>query len=111
MNGDTLVYIAGPYTNPDPCQNTHRAVAMGNVVWDAGFVPVIPHLTHFWHTMTPKPYADWLEYDLAVMRRCDAVLRIPGASSGADAEVKDATARGIPVFDRLGDLLLWSYER
>lgn len=100
-----LVYIAGPYSRPDPCENTHKAVAAANEVWDAGLIPVVPHLTHFWHTMTPKPYEQWLAYDLEIMRRCDAVLRIPGESSGADAEVAEADRLGIPVFLSMEGLL------
>lgn len=33
-----------------------------------------------------------------LLARCDAVLRLPGASAGADNDVKIAHARGIPVF-------------
>lgn len=99
-----MVYIAGPYTKPDPCENTHKAIALGNEVWAAGYVPVVPHLTMFWHTITPKPYGAWLAYDLEIMRRCDAVLRMPGESSGADAEVDEAQRLGIPVRFSVGAL-------
>jgi hypothetical protein len=33
-----------------------------------------------------------------LIERCDAVLRLPGTSSGADNDVRLATARGIPVY-------------
>lgn len=102
-----VVYIAGPYSHPDPCENTHWAVLVANALWDC-VVPVVPHLTHFWHTMTPKPYEQWLEYDLALMQRCDAVFRMRGSSSGADAEVVKARAAGIPVFDDIGELRDWA---
>jgi len=35
---------------------------------------------------------------LALAERCDAVLRIGGASDGADAEVARFRARGLPVY-------------
>jgi hypothetical protein len=92
------VYIAGPYTRPDPCANTHRAIAAADRLWDAGFIPFVPHLSHFWHTMSPRPYEDWLAYDLEWLRCCDVVLRLSGESSGADREVREAEALGIPVY-------------
>lgn len=107
-----LVYIAGPYSKPDPCENTHRAIEIANSIWNLpGLVPVVPHLTHFWHTMTPKPYREWLAYDLQIMRRCDVVLRIPGDSAGADDEVADAERHGIPVVYSPAELRLWAQRR
>jgi hypothetical protein len=42
----------------------------------------------------------WLEGDLELMRRCDAVLLVPGwkQSSGTVAEVTEARRMGLPVF-------------
>lgn len=91
-----LVYLAGPYSKPDPVQNVNRVIQLADLVLDV-CVPVIPHLTLTWHLVSPKPYEQWLELDLAVMRRCDVVFRFEGESSGADAEVADARAHGIPV--------------
>ena len=94
-----LVYVAGPYTNPDPMENIHDAVKVGNRLYEeVGVTPIIPHLTGMWHLITPRPYQFWLDYDLEIMRRCDAVYRFPGESSGADAEVAEAQRLGIPVF-------------
>ncbi len=104
------VYVAGPYTKPDPCINTHNAIQAGEALWAAGLVPFVPHLTHFWHTMAPHPYQDWLEYDIEWLLMCDVVLRLPGESSGADVEVKIAQERGIPVFDSLEAVLNFATE-
>ena len=101
------VYVAGPYTRPDPCANTHQAILTADLLWDLGFVPFVPHLTHFWHTMSPKPYQAWLDYDNNWLLCCDAVLRIPGESSGADKETALAVASGIPVFHSIADLIVW----
>jgi hypothetical protein len=100
------IYVAGPYTKTDPCINTNRAIQIGNRIWDRGLVPFIPHLSHFWHSVTPRPYAQWLEYDNEWVPLCDAVLRFPGESSGADAEVVLAKSHGIPVFMSEEDLFL-----
>jgi hypothetical protein len=101
-----LVYIAGPYSKPDPCENTHEAIAVADRLLDC-CAPLIPHLSHFWHTMSPKPYPEWLTLDLEYLRRCDAVLRFGGPSSGADGEVDFALELGIPVFFTESDLRDW----
>jgi hypothetical protein len=36
--------------------------------------------------------------------RCDAVLRLAGASNGADEDVRRAVALGLPVYTRLADV-------
>lgn len=99
------IYIAGPYTAGDPCVNTHTAIEAGNALLDAGFAPMVPHLSHFWHTMTPRDYEDWMRIDLAWVAAADAVLRLPGHSPGADREEACAIAHGVPVFHSLADLL------
>lgn len=45
-----------------------------------------------------------LPLSLALAERCDACLRIGGASHGADAEVARFTARGLPVWRSLADV-------
>lgn len=92
------VYVAGPYTKPDPCINTNTAIKAGDHLWQLGFVSFVPHLTHLWHTVSPHPYQDWLDYDMEWLNVCHAVLRLAGASSGADAEVVEARKLSIPVF-------------
>lgn len=82
-----LVYVAGPYTNPDPVWNTHTTVIEAEKIEALGCDIVIPHLSLLWHAISPAPLERWYQRDLAVMHRCDAVVRLRGASTGADAEV------------------------
>lgn len=103
--GRKKVYVAGPYTKGDSCINTHNAIVAGNQLWDAGYTPFIPHLCHLWHCVTPRPYALWLEYDFEFLSACDILLRLPGESNGADAEVAEANRLGIPVFYGIDALL------
>ena len=49
-----LIYIAGPYTYPDPVRNTHRVIKIADDLIDNGFVPYIPHLTLLWHIVSPN---------------------------------------------------------
>jgi uncharacterized protein DUF4406 len=92
------VYVAGPYTKGDVAVNVRRAIEVGTELFDLGYIPFIPHLTHFWHLVTPKPYETWLDIDNEWLPTCDALLRIPGESSGADKEVALAHKLGIPVY-------------
>ncbi len=39
-----------------------------------------------------------------LLQHCDAVLRLPGASQGADNDVKIARNRGIPVYFSLDEI-------
>ena len=99
------VYVAGPYSSGDVAANVRNAYAAATRLADAGFAPFVPHHTHFWHLLFPRPYEEWLRLDLAFLPCCDAVLRLPGESSGADAEAREATTLRIPVFDDLEELL------
>lgn len=92
-----LIYLAGPFTEPDPVENTHRMIQIADAVLDAGFTPLIPHLTLAWHLVSPKPYAAWLAYDRDLLARCDVLLRVPGYSHGATQECTFADELGIPV--------------
>lgn len=104
-----MVYVAGPYTNPDPVINTRRAIDAGMDIYKTGAgIPLIPHLTMFVHLLHPNADVEfWYEYDLHTLERCDAVLRLEGASSGADREVAYARRLGIPVFEDGMELELW----
>lgn len=92
------VYVAGPYTKGDVAVNVRNAITAANDLADLGLVPFIPHLTHFWHLLYPREYAFWCEYDNQFLPFCQAVLRLPGESSGADKEVELAESLNIPVF-------------
>lgn len=104
-----LVYMAGPYSKPDPCENTYLAVNEAEKVIATVpiAVPVIPHLSHFWHTMRPHPYQFWLDIDIELLRRCDVLYRFGGESSGAEGEMAFAMYEGIPVCTTFEGLVGW----
>ena len=107
-----LVYVAGPYTRPDPVENTHLTIAAADeLVRDGIVTPFVPHLTLLWHVVSPQPLEFWYAYDLAVLVRCDAVLRLPGESTGADREVAFAARRELPIFDTKDELYEWAQSR
>jgi hypothetical protein len=92
-----LVYLAGPFTYPDPMANTRKMTRVADAILRLHVTPIIPHLTLLWHLIRPRPQQFWLEYDLQLLARADAVLRIPGKSEGADVEVAQAKQLKIPV--------------
>lgn len=98
------VYIAGPYTKGDVAINVNRVIQAADKLLALGFIPYVPHLTHFWHLISPHPYETWLDIDNAFLVLCDCVLRLPGESSGADKEVELAKAKGIPVYYNIEEI-------
>jgi hypothetical protein len=92
------IYVAGPYSNGDVAVNVRNAFQAANDLAELGFAPFVPHYTHFWHLIFPHDYEFWLMLDREFIPLCDAILRIPGDSNGADKEVEYAVEIGIPIF-------------
>lgn len=91
-----IIYISGPYTYPDPVTNFRRSLEFAETLLKAGHTPILPHLSLFWDLIHHHPWEEWIAYDLRLIAVCDALLRIPGASKGADMEVEEAKRLGIP---------------
>ena len=104
------IYVAGPYSNGDPVLNTRKAIEAGELLIELGFVPFIPHLTHLWHLVSPHEIDYWYDYDNEWLNKCDALLRLPGESEGADAEVNRMFAIGKYVYFSI-DALVKSRQR
>jgi hypothetical protein len=107
-----VVYVAGPYRSPSNWTihcNIFRAEALAFKVWEAGMSALSPHLNtaHFQNSL---PDNVWLEGDLEMLSRCDALLCAPGweDSKGTLAEIEFARKRCIPIFYRLDDLVVWA---
>lgn len=106
-----LIYVAGPYRAKTVWgveQNIHRARAIGAQLCSLGAYAVIPHsnTAHF-DGLAPDEF--WLEATLELMRRCDAVMMVPGwgDSSGARAEREEALRLLLPVFYTFDDVGAW----
>lgn len=105
------IYIAGPYTQGDVAVNVRNAYEMANRLADLGFAPYVPHATHFWHMLFPREYEFWLALDNEYLPFCEAVLRIPGTSNGADKEVDLARSLGLPIFASVDEVVAHFEER
>lgn len=115
MNTPQIILIAGPYrsgTNGDPAaiaENLRRLEEAAAPIYRRGHIPMIGE----WVALPiargvaddEAPGGDVL-YDTArmLLQRCDAVLRLPGESAGADNDVAIARERGLPVYYRLDDI-------
>lgn len=121
VTGKPTVYIASPYTKGDQAINTHFQCKVFDQLLNAGKVlPVAPLWSHFQHTVFPRQYKDWIDYDQAMLPLYDACLRLNVehanldynqiASSGADAEVAKFMKIGKPVFYSIEELYRWVDE-
>jgi hypothetical protein len=107
-----LIYVAGPYRAASEwqlVQNIRRAEALALEVWHLGHACICPHK----NTALLGGAADdslWLEGDLEMMRRCDAVICTDDwqRSEGARNEVAEAKRLGIPVFLTIDELKIWT---
>lgn len=117
MNKPT-VYIASPYTRGDVAINTHfQCGIFDQLLNDGKVLPVAPLWSHFQHTLFPRPYEVWTQYDQEMLRLYDCCLRLTATfpsleysqyeSAGADAEVATFRAMGKPVFPSIEELYGW----
>jgi hypothetical protein len=118
------VYIAGPLLKGDLGENIGRAVDAMHALMRAGLAPFCPHLSCYsgpvQRTYSGTPYAladyqprgttadDWFATDLPWVRVSHALLRLPGESVGADAEVAEAVVCGVPVFHSVPEVIEWA---
>lgn len=109
MKAITRVFISGPYSGGDQMANVRAALDAAQELLNHGFVPFVPHLNAFWHMIHPNKYETWLTYDLAWLESCDAVVRLPGDSPGADGEVRRAWELGLPVFGSVQEMVWWTW--
>jgi len=113
-----MILIAGPYrsgTGDDPARmeaNLKRLEEASWPIFQKGHVPMIGEWVALpvWHTAGGKAVGDTL-YDRILhpaagrlLEHCDAVLRLPGESRGAENDVRIARQRGIPVYFDIAEI-------
>ncbi len=86
-------------TSGEPGPNLHAAAVAAAELLTAGFYPFVPHVTWFLHMVRPDVDVQlWRAWGLEWLQQCDCVLRLPGASVGADDEVIEAHVIGLRVY-------------
>jgi hypothetical protein len=113
-----LILIAGPYRSGT---NGNAELIAGNLgrleeaalhIYQLGHMPMIgewvalPLAAAAGSKAVGDPISETFLYPVAnrLIRQCDAVYRIDGASQGADADVRLAKELGLPVYTSLGEI-------
>lgn len=118
MTKPLMILIAGPYasgTDGDPALMRRNLDRLEQAAWPlfrAGHIPMIgewvalPVLSSAGATGPTDPLAADVMYPVAhrLLQHCDAVLRLPGESRGADQDVAIARERGLPVYTALEEV-------
>ncbi|MEM9648957.1 MAG: DUF4406 domain-containing protein [Bacteroidota bacterium] len=113
-----MILIAGPYrsgTNNDPelmQRNLERLEAMALPLFRMGHMPIIgewlalPLLKLAGATTPGDEVWQEIQYPAAhrMLLKCDAVLRIEGASKGADQDVEVAKKHGLKIYYSLDEI-------
>lgn len=118
-----LILIAGPYMSGADgdatkiATNRARLESYALPIYERGHLALVSE----WLTLPivqaagSKVHGDAVfnayQYPVAqrMLSRCDAVLRIPGASKGADLDVATARKLGFPIFKSLDDIPILSH--
>jgi len=103
-----VIYIAGHYlgdkTEWGIKQNIEYAEKVARRLWDKGWAVICPHKNSaFMGGIRSDPDEDrrvWLDGDLEMVSRCDAILMLNGfeTSRGANEELKKARDFGLTIY-------------
>jgi hypothetical protein len=118
MAEQEMILVAGPYrggTNDDPVliqRNVDAMEDMALAVFRRGHLPVLgewfalPLLKHAGSKKIGDPIFDEIFHPIAreLIGKCDAVLRIGGASSGADDMVATGQRLGKKIYRSLEEI-------
>ena len=118
MTQPMMILIAGPYrsgTGDDPdrmAANLARLEEAAYPIFALGHVPMIgewaalPILRGAGGGRPGSATYDAIMHPTAhrLLTKCDGVLRLPGASAGADNDVRIARERGIPVWTDITEI-------
>ncbi|MFD0939542.1 DUF4406 domain-containing protein [Pedobacter boryungensis] len=113
-----MILIAGPYrggTNDDPIlikKNLDKLESVALPLFRKGHIPIIGEWVALplMHLAGSKEIGDsaWdeIQYPVAhrLLEKCDAVLRLEGASKGADNDVRIAQERGLKIYYSLDEI-------
>jgi hypothetical protein len=119
-----LVLIAGPYlsgTNGDPqkiAHNRERLESFALPIYERGHLPMVgewmalPIIHAAGGRSTNDAAFQAYQYPVAhrLLECCDAVLRIPGESRGADLDVDRARQLGLLIYTNVSELPMRANE-
>jgi hypothetical protein len=117
-NKPLMILIAGPYrsgTGDDPIKMAENLKKLEEASWPVfqkGHIPMIGEWVALpiWKCAGGQTVGDALYEHILhptagrLLQHCDGVLRLQGASKGADNDVEIARKRGIPVYFSIDEL-------
>lgn len=117
---NTIVYVAGPYAGKGRLRllrwwrqrnNIRRAYQTAKRLWQEGYTVICPHTNTAWMDDACSRES-FLEGDLRILAKCDAVVLLPGYanSEGTKGEIKFVFENDIPVFENVDALEEWVQE-
>jgi len=109
-----VIYIAGKFSAPDQWQRARNIRAAENMAFGVacmGAMPLNPlaNTGNFFGTLTEE---FWYEGTLELLKRCDAMILVPGweDSKGVREEIRYAHGANLPIFNRVDELKTWLVE-
>lgn len=106
-----IIYVSGPYsadTEEGRLFNVKTAIFYGIELMRKGHSVIVPHLSHYMEGHAQLfaggfTWDRWLEQDLEILERCDALYFI-GESRGANLEREKALDWGLTVYYSVGEV-------
>lgn len=103
-----ICYISGPMLSEgNAYSNIGDAIELGEIAYERGWAPFIPHLDCLVTMVTGNDDRDrYLAVDFSILAKCDCVCVLPykleenadGSRTGTSLEIDFAETRGIPVY-------------
>lgn len=98
------VYVAGETSKPDPKVAAEFLVALSESLFFEGHTPFIPNTHAFWAHVVELSFEQQLQWRLAWLQKCDAMVILPGESPFLDREVAMAMELNIPVYFAINEV-------
>jgi hypothetical protein len=98
-----IIYTAGPYRGDGwnaVFENIIRARTAARQLWLRGWAVICPHANTLFMDGPDIAAMNFIEGDLAIIDRCDAILMLPGweRSEGSKMEYSRAVELGMPIY-------------
>lgn len=103
-DGKKIIYVAGKYrgkTDYEKTENIWHAVRVSVRLWELGWVAICPHAnTAHFDCYSNLPSQTYLDGDLEILKRCDALFMLKGweESEGAKQEFELARKLGKEIY-------------
>lgn len=98
-----VCYLSGPYSDASEnvvWQNIFEARKVARELWKKGWAVICPHMNTAFMGGDDLGHDDFMEGDLELLERSDAVVMMPGweGSKGAQIEWNRAADLHLPIF-------------